>query len=760
MCEESETFTSSPATQETTPSSTHAVKLIEHTDQYMPAIKTMHPAYTLVFSVHTQTIAMGLTSSNKLNFVNKHLYSTGQYRNTSLMAHMWLILATLLALAPRGITPLELQNWYADTQLGTLIKHLGPLDASVSKADIVIQIPHIILPTPPSDPEFCTSNLTRVVIRSKEPQDIKDYKMDLARLIHRTCRKFGTLRTRYYNLHDITRSHILDLKQTMVQLDLHDYTTELAQSQRSSRSLAGFLSFLGIASANRQKHLALHINKIEQNQGVMWNQLQNLTQVSQVHSEIITDIYQVLRNFTDHINAVSIRTVTLANSINRLQMDVALTKKLLLNLADWMLDLHHTCNLYMHTLHGLNVIMSQRVSALRSSLNQQLSPTLVPPRELEPLLAQLTFNIQHTYPEFRLTNQYLAHYYRQQNTLTSITESGIYISIPIAISSLDNIFQLHQIETFKVPTRTQDGSQLLTQIQPEYNVIGVSRDRNRYIVLTQSDFNSLCEDHDVFLCKMLLVQYKSKIMPSCSYGLYSKNVTMITEYCKTVITNTFTATDVQARQLSHNRILLVTPPHIRWYLDCSSQEVPEVITLQEVNIITLACNCLLYADNINLPRIIHPDCLAQKRNITILNEYNMNLLALSMFQQDEGTLADLDTAIPATQNPLPPLPPGISKVVLSPDKLKQLKNRLRDFNDPYTALKNPWMMDLVEVKAHMPVNKISRILGYSTIAIVVVITVIIVILATKTKLLHAAVAKVGNAFSELIVNYPRIDNVV
>ena len=702
---------------------------------------------------------MGLTTHKQLICVSKQTPIYKRYTHTVLMTYIWLTLATLLALAPRGMTPLELQNWHADTQLGTLIKHLGPLDASVSKADIIIQIPHITLPIPPREPEFCRHNLTRIVIRPSEPQEIKDYKMELARLLQQTCRKFGTLRTRYYNLHDVTRSHIIDMKQTMIQLDLHDYTAELAQSQRPRRSVDSFLSFLGIGSAKRQRHLAQHINKIEQNQGIMWNQLQNLTQVSKLHSEIITDIYQVLQNFTEHIDSVSTRTVTLAKTINQVQIDLAMTKKLLLNLIDWMLDLHHTCNLYMHTLHGLNTIMSQRVSALRSSLDHQLSPTLVPPKELESLLAQLTFNIQHTYPEFRLTNEYLAHYYRQQNTLTSITEEGIYISLPIAISSLDNIFQLHQIETFKVPTVTQDGSQLLTQIQPEFNVIGISRDRNRYIVLTQSDFNSLCEDHDVYLCKLLLVQYKSNSMPSCAYGLYSKNVSMITEYCKTVITATFTATDVQARQLSHNQILLVTPPNIKWYLDCSSKEVPEIIRLREVNIITLACNCLLYAENINLPRIIHPDCLTQKKNLTILNNYNMNLLALAMFQQDNMPIADLDPTSQVTQDPLPPLPAGISKVILSPEKLKQLKKRLKEFNDPYTALKNPWITELAEVQTLMPRNKVTRILGYATIVIVIVITVIIIVLATKTRFLHNAVAKVGTAFTDLVTNIPKIENV-
>ena len=386
------------------------------------------------------------------------------------------------------------------------------------------------------------------------------------------------------------------------------------------------------------------------------------------------------------------------------------------------------------------------VSAIRMLAKGYLPTTLLTPRKLQGILAEVKKSLQHTNPDYTLVLDRLHLYYNMQ-----LVTFGIDKDINLVIQFLVFIepytqkpFILYQLETVPVPildTNTEAQSYTYLKVKKPY----LALNSETYISLTNQELRSCKEIGNKFYCEELII-VKHKSSYNCESAIYFNLTTdIIRNNCN--FDFYYNKTDVTPTVLDGgNKIILANWPDDKHIICNINSDIPiKILSHPDVLVNrSILCNCSIEADNHHLLESI-ASC---NKKITKLIMYFTINLAFTNYLDMLPNLTESLTLIRGRTHHEQPLPIHLN-IPHYDNLLTNRPSKLKEFLDNYMqSTDDKEIFDLQ--KRHTThtfspyknsfLNQIVNIFTFTSFIISVISTMLVIYLFCKHKHIRTVVA--------------------
>ena len=156
-----------------------------------------------------------------------------------------------------------------------------------------------------------------------------------------------------------------------------------------------------------------------------------------------------MRNLTEVVNNIS-QTVNNQQLLDRHTMT-------------WMQDALLCGVLHSELLDINNQVLRQQLRGLATLNYNRLSPELVSPQSLKTHLESLQSKLPLKYRRLKLGQRLIKDFYSKNDIMHCQKNNTMFISIPVTLKMSDQLFELHEIETFPLPIGSKTQATLVME---------------------------------------------------------------------------------------------------------------------------------------------------------------------------------------------------------------------------------------------------------------------------------------------------------
>ena len=315
-----------------------------------------------------------------------------------------------------------------------------------------------------------------------------------------------------------------------------------------------------------------------------------------------------------------------------------------------------------------------------------LPSSLITPRKLQGILAEVEKSLQHTNPDYALVLERLHLYYNMQLVKFGIDKDmSLVIQFPVFIQLYTQKYLiLYQLETVPVPmldTNTEAQSYTNLKVRKPYLVLN----SETYTSLAHQELRSCKKIGNEFYCEELFV-VKHKSSYSCESAIYFNLTTdIIRNNCS--FNFYYNNTDISPTVLNGgDEIILPNWPNDKHIICIINTDIPVKIPSHPYVLVnkSILCNCSIEADNHHLLESI----TACNKKMTKLTMYFTVNLAFTDYLDILPNLTESLTLIRDRTHYEQPLPIHLNiphydnSLTNRPHKLKEfLNNYIQSMND-------------------------------------------------------------------------------
>lgn len=296
--------------------------------------------------------------------------------------------------------------------------------------------------------------------------------------------------------------------------------TNNTQSERQTRSVLPFIGDLsttlfGTATFHDVQVLAQHIQLLAKRVGKTNLALQR-------NGKHVSSFIQTTTNRLD-------------NAFKAINDNHLMVTKLYSNLKKSISDLTSVTSFVTSVLTDQITISTDYFSSLEELrhsiirlIENQLSPHLIPPHTLVNTLTDIEGMLKSTHHSFRIATTDYKYYYSQPNFLFARDSNNIYITIKIPLTHVDSPFDLYDVISLPVPV--DNSTTHATQLLELPDLLGVTRNRNYFIELSQQLFQSCSKFGNEHFCSFQPT-LRSAIHPSCLFSIFRNDKILTPNLC-------------------------------------------------------------------------------------------------------------------------------------------------------------------------------------------------------------------------------------
>ena len=232
-------------------------------------------------------------------------------------------------------------------------------------------------------------------------------------------------------------------------------------------------------------------------------------------------------------------------------------------------------------------------------------------------------------------------YYTHVQAIGYVENNHIYVKLPIIIDLHNQVYTLYKLQTFPIPLPSNNKH--ASPILHDYDIIGVNREQNTYILTTNDFLKHFCRGDKIYRCHAnIFSQFKIDTMNSCELSIYKKDVQTetIRKLCKIALIGIDEETKMTFILTENGSVFVNNPRREKVYLQCPLGRNNQFITDDAMFATTIKCMCWLNSQTTISPTFLGAHCLNDS-HITHIAQSHTNLLYLSML---------LETTIKEIQN--------------------------------------------------------------------------------------------------------------
>ena len=481
-----------------------------------------------------------------------------------------------------------------NTELGTLVTHVTRINVAPTKINLIFKLDTLpelneTIYQSPCDYENLTTKVMRVMRYEKVLPDlhaIRSFKSDYKR----ACTTFNEI-----------RSAILGIKTTLDSITSHEQNALklLRARSRKTRSIGNFIRrTLGIANLRKQNQLKRKIDSIDGKLFTTDGELRKLNFFMEINNHRLDSLFNSSKTFYNLLEQLSNNTYGLHKNI---VVSEIIEKHRLVWMADAMLGIVSN-QLQLSQLH----MIRKRVTALNLLAGHKLSTDLIAPDVLFTAISKLEVKLRK-YPMLKITNKNVMDYYGDSRAIGYIDSNDIYINIPIAVNVINQIFDVHQIDTFLIPIDNDPSK--ATLIMPTNNLIAINQQHSLYFIVKES-YLQRCTGKGLKMCTGTGTTQYSMDRMLCETAILINDLKAVSELCNIGFVNVTNVMRIQFFDIGNGTILVSNPHRERVYMECSNKLGRQEMTQEELATISVGCLCWLTAalETARSPMVSRDNC--------------------------------------------------------------------------------------------------------------------------------------------------------
>ena len=495
----------------------------------------------------------------------------------------------LLKLCLMVSTLTVIQSMRVNPDIGTIVYPRGKINAAITKLHMVARLDSIPPVTDVTYPAPCSylPQAEKLFLRSFDidyPHMLDEYK--------KMCNTYSTV-----------RQTALTLKRILLNnQDIDEETlSNLKPQERPRRSIGGALRrMLNIASRRQQKQLEESARNLAEELFTQKGMLQGLKYITEINSKQVEALTNASRGYGQLMDNV---TRQIDRIQERVRNDQVITRHSML----WVSDAIVSGVLYNQLLSTHNELLRRRVKALGDLAQGRLSPELIRPTDLKETLSNLQRQLRVTYPNLQLSRVNVWEYYTISNVASYQHNGSIFLSIPIHVQIIDQIYTLYEIKTFIIPTDSNNPQGTL--IIDFTDLIAINRDENNYFPISHAFLREHCRGSSIKSCNQIFTQYDLTRSPSCASSIFRNDVDDIQKLCKIGFVEIEPHVNPTFIDLKNSSILIVNPAKHNIYLKCRDKSRKQIIDNSPIVTVRLNCFCYLFNEEIRTAIYAGHDCV-------------------------------------------------------------------------------------------------------------------------------------------------------
>ncbi len=449
------------------------------------------------------------------------------------------------------------------------------------------------------------------------------------------CREFEDLHRTYQKLNVSLNENIRMYQQAVKKLARVDFDDAHEHRRRTKRALVPAVgsilgSAFGLITTKMHSRLALRVQELESD---ATNQAKFMERLKERMVSVVELTQQRLNNVSHNVvrNAQALKI--LANQTNKLfdeLVEVHLESDANKILTRNLLKLSYATFASLNHLQALQMVEDSaktRLLALQALANNKLSPFLVHPDHVKKALRTVARTLRLKYPEYKLLYDQPGVFYTVPSVSSYASDKRLYVDlrIPLSVNSENSVFQMYELSAFPVPVNLTNLHHM-TQVRGFADYLGISRDRNFFIELSQDQFER-CFGGNVKQCTRMHAERPIEKY-SCAVALYEDNLEKITKACK--IDYRISEDPVKFVYDLRNSSFLVSGHSGPWLAQCGSETAPKAIPICTFCVLTLGCRCSLRSEHFQLPPSIQA-CNRKSKDPVVVKSFTTNLLFYQNF---------------------------------------------------------------------------------------------------------------------------------
>ena len=254
-------------------------------------------------------------------------------------------------------------------------------------------------------------------------------------------------------------------------------------------------------------------------------------------------------------------------------------------------------------------------SGVQDLVRNKLSPHLIPPNVLSKTLRYIDTELKSQ--QYSVVTHDPLFYYDTATVAYQRYHSAMYIIINVPITTQQHIFHIFSISSF--PVHLYEQSNHVTQFFPAKPYLGIDNEQNKYIELTEREYEQ-CHGQYVKFCtyKLPVRQFNS---PTCTMAIFLDQTQDIMQVCDfRLIPNVF---ESFVMEVATDRYLISNISDIT--KDCVNTPSVSIQGCSLCIMTDIPCGCILYADTFPITARL-TSCTNSTSNITITYPINLALL--------------------------------------------------------------------------------------------------------------------------------------
>ena len=292
-----------------------------------------------------------------------------------------------------------------------------------------------------------------------------------------------------------------------------------------------------------------------------------------VTDDDIGDIKQAVKSLAsnqyklqEHLDTFKQRVVAVANTTNKhLNKMAAMMGRIDYKFSGLVQDLNQglqtsarftalASSMILSLLQDINRVQAE-VSGFLAGLRQlqraELSIDLIPDEALRVALSRLDIHVRKEFPAFSVAEMEPDYYYKHAKPAFTWMDGTLIVYLTVPLSSTDTVFRLFRMSSFGVPASFNDT--LVTKVNLEHDVFGISQDHSRFLQITAEDFDS-CTVSQTIRCQQAYLVHDT-YHATCPLALFNNDKEAIDKLC--TFTLELAKPTLDLRPLSPGKVLVI-----------------------------------------------------------------------------------------------------------------------------------------------------------------------------------------------------------
>ena len=486
-------------------------------------------------------------------------------------------------------------------QIGSIIhKRNTVVNAAAIKFNIIVkldEIPELPLTDYPSPCDY----LPQALMSLGDQFDINHHRWTIE--YKQLCKGYEKIRNMYMNLRG------------ELQLEEQVVNTSIVHFRQKRFIGRTFRKLFGIGHLKRQKQLTRAVNNLGSTAFQHEGQIKGLMYLTKSNDDNIRTLRNATLSYSHSLRELSIFVNNITQIINNRELMTRHTMTFIQDvlicgvLNNELLDLH-------------NQVLRERLRGLATLTSHRLSPELISPQTLKNTLSKLQTKLQSKYRQLRLSDNVIHDFYARDNVLSHRQNGSTYISIPVTLEVMSELYQLYEIETFPLPIHNRSQATIITDT---VDLIAVNN--HHYFTVKHHVLDEHCHGKTIKTCNRLFVSHDFIHSPSCESSLYKNDLKNIKKLCNIGIMQFTEYTIPMVFDLYNNSILLINPTGERIYSQCLGKR-KKYLTKDCVVTINQECFCQILNDKMNIPLFAEQTCVEdQDLQVSVIKHMNLMYIA-------------------------------------------------------------------------------------------------------------------------------------